>query len=148
LPPTEQLNKILVENGSSNVSTGVKLSELIRRPELSYDILAPADKGRPERPENCPGYVWDAVREQVNIQVKYEGYINLQSKQVEAFKKLEKKRLPGDIDYSAFNGLRLEARQKQSDARPENIGQASRITGVSPADIQVLLVYLKSKKII
>jgi tRNA uridine 5-carboxymethylaminomethyl modification enzyme len=112
--------------------SGIRLNELVKRPELDYNVLAELDPERPDLP--------DAIAEQVNITIKYEGYIARQLKQVEQFKKLESRRLPEDIDYNAIQGLRLEARQKLSAIRPASIGQASRITGVSPADISVLLV--------
>ena len=114
----------------------LQLAELIRRPELSYDVLAPIDKHRPQLP-------WD-VCEQVNINLKYEGYIDRQLRQVEHFKKLENKLIPDSLDYLGISGLRKEAMQKLDKFRPRSIGQASRISGVSPADISVLLVYLES----
>ena len=132
----EQVQKLLVENKSTELITGVTLAELIKRPELSYEILAPIDKHRPELP-------WD-VKEQVNINLKYEGYISRQLKQVEHFKKLEKKIIPEGLDYYSITGLRKEAMQKLDKFNPRSIGQASRISGVSPADISVLLVYLES----
>ena len=113
------------------------VAELIRRPELSYEAIDPIDEGRTKLP--------DDVIEQINITIKYQGYIDRQNQQVNQFKKLEKKKLPADIDYNDISNLRIEARQKLSLIRPENIGQASRISGVSPADISVLLVYLKMK---
>ena len=132
----EHVQKLLVENKSTELITGVTLAELIKRPELSYEILAPIDKHRPELP-------WD-VKEQVNINLKYEGYISRQLKQVEHFKKLEKKIIPEGLDYYSITGLRKEAMQKLDKFNPRSIGQASRISGVSPADISVLLVYLES----
>ena len=121
-------------NNSAPLSTGIKMADVIKRPEMDYDKLAPAD---PERPA-----LSDEVREQVNIQIKYEGYIDRQLKQVEQFKKLEAKKIPADIDYSLVQGLRIEARQKLEAVRPVNIGQAGRISGVSPADVNMLLVHL------
>ena len=112
--------------------------ELIRRPELNYDLLAPLDE---ERPNLHP-----QVREQVNILIKYEGYIHRQMKQVEEFKRLENKKLPLNFDYDQIQNLRIEARQKLNKFQPISIGQASRISGVSPADISVLLVYLEREK--
>jgi tRNA uridine 5-carboxymethylaminomethyl modification enzyme len=112
------------------------LADLIRRPELSYEAIELMDDGRQQLPVD--------VIEQVNISIKYQGYIERQNRQVEQFKKLEKRKLPADIDYEKINNLRMEARQKLSLIRPENIGQASRISGVSPADISVLLVYMKT----
>ena len=121
--------------GSIPLHTGTSLAELIRRPELNYDVLAPLDKDRPNLPEE--------VTEQVNIHIKYEGYISRQMKQVAQFKKLEKKKLPRDFDYQKIHGLRIEAVQKLNLLQPMSIGQASRISGVSPADISVILVYLE-----
>ena len=132
----EQVQKLLLENGSTELLTGVTLAELIKRPELSYELLAPIDKHRPELP-------WD-VRQQVNINLKYEGYISRQLRQVEHFKKIENKIIPEGLDYYEINGLRKEAMQKLDKFNPRSIGQASRISGVSPADISVLLVYLES----
>jgi tRNA uridine 5-carboxymethylaminomethyl modification enzyme len=114
------------------------LVDLIRRPELDYDKLAPIDPERPDLPKE--------VREEVNIYIKYEGYLTRQEKQVKQFKKLELKLIPENIDYDDVSSLRIEARQKLSKLRPANIGQASRISGVSPADISVLLVYLETYK--
>ena len=122
---------------SSLLKSGTPLSELICRPELDYELIAPIDEARPDLPED--------VREQVNINIKYEGYIDRQLRQVEAFKKLESKKLSEDIDYSKIKGLRLEAAAKLDLHKPVSIGQASRISGVSPADISVLLVYLGNK---
>ena len=122
--------------GSTPLSCGVKLSDLICRPELDYDKTAPLDPERPVLP--------DDVREQVNINIKYEGYITRQKKQIAEFKRLEKRLIPDDIDYDDVSSLRLEARQKLTKLRPVSIGQASRISGVSPADISVLIVYLNS----
>lgn len=134
---TEEVQKLLESYGSTPLVSGASLADLIRRPELSYEILAPVDKKRPE-------LKYDVV-EQVNINIKYDGYIKRQKKQVEQFKKLEKKRIPADINYEEVQSLRLEAKQKLSQIRPASIGQASRISGVSPADISVLLVYLESR---
>ena len=126
--------KFLAEHESVALNTGTTLTELIRRPELNYDLLAPLDPDRPE--------LHSEVREQVNINIKYDGYITRQIKQVEEFKRLEKKKLSPDLDYEQISGLRIEARQKLNQLKPISIGQASRIQGVSPADISVLLVYL------
>lgn len=131
------IQKFLESKNSTGLKTAASLAELIRRPELSYEIIEAIDEGR----ENLP----DDVIEQINITIKYKGYIDRQNQQVHQFKKLESRKLPEDIDYEQINNLRLEARQKLSKIRPENIGQASRISGVSPADISVLLVYLKMK---
>lgn len=134
---TKEVQELLEAYGSTPLVSGASLADLIRRPELNYEILASVDKMRPE-------LKYDVV-EQVNINIKYEGYIKRQKKQVEQFKKLEKKRIPADIDYEEVQSLRLEAKQKLSQIRPASIGQASRISGVSPADISVLLVYLESR---
>ena len=133
---SKEVQELLESYGSTLLKNGSSLAELIRRPELSYKILAPLDKKRPELPED--------VAEQVNINIKYDGYIRRQLKQVEQFKKLETKRLPEDLDYDMVNGLRIEAKQKLKEYRPVSIGQASRIAGVSPAEISVLLVYMES----
>lgn len=132
----KEVQELLQQYGSTPLKNGISLGDLIRRPELSYDIMAPLDKKRPELPYD--------VREQININIKYDGYIRRQLKQVEGFKKLENKKLPKDIDYDAISGLRIEAKQKLNAYRPISIGQASRIAGVSPADISVLLVYMES----
>ena len=133
---SKEVQELLESYGSTLLKNGYSLAELIRRPELSYKILAPLDKKRPKLPED--------VAEQVNINIKYDGYIRRQLKQVEQFKKLETKRLPEDLDYEEISGLRIEAKQKLKEYRPVSIGQASRIAGVSPADISVLLVYMES----
>ena len=131
----KEVQELLESLNSQPLKTGTTLAELIRRPELTYEAIAALD---PERPE-----LSREVIEQININIKYDGYISRQLKQVEQFKKLEKKKIPADIDYDAVNSLRNEARQKLSKIRPESVGQASRISGVSPADISVLLVYLE-----
>ena len=138
IPPSAQLSAILAQYGTSDVVTGVRLVELLRRPELSYAALAPVDVQRPE--------LAAAIFEQVEIAVKYEGYIKKQFAAVDAMRKLEHKLLPADIDYRAITGLRLEAQEKLNAVRPLNIGQASRISGVSPADINVLTIYLMKQK--
>ena len=130
-----EVQKVLGEYGSTPLKNGTTLAELIRRPELSYEKLREIDKDRPSLP-------WD-VAEQVNINIKYDGYIKRQLKQVEQFKKLEEKKIPQDIDYDKISGLRIEARQKLKLYHPMSIGQASRIAGVSPADVSVLLVYME-----
>jgi len=135
IAPKKEINDFIIERGGSPISTGIKLSELIKRPELSYGDLAFADSERPELPYD--------IAEQVNIQIKYEGYIKRQLVQVEQYKKMEEKIIDPDTDYFKIKGLRIEAKQKLSQIRPSNIGQASRISGVSPADISVLLVALK-----
>ena len=135
---TPQVQELLEEHNSTPLTSGSTLGELIRRPELTYEILSPID---PERPE-----LRGDIREQVNINIKYEGYIKRQLKQVEQFKKLEKKQIPADINYDEVKSLRIEAVQKLKLYQPLNIGQASRIAGVSPADVSVLLVYLEGHK--
>jgi tRNA uridine 5-carboxymethylaminomethyl modification enzyme len=135
---SEPVQELLKQYESTPLQSGTTIAELIRRPELTYDMLAPID---PERPE-----VSDEIKEQVNINIKYEGYIARQLKQVEQFKKLEEKRIPAIIDYDAVPSLRIEARQKLKEFEPASIGQASRISGVSPADISVLLVYMETYK--
>ena len=133
-PPSEALNALLVSRGTSPVSTGVKLAELLRRPQIGYDDLTAIDTGRPDVPR--------AVLESVEISLKYEGYIKKQQADIEEMRRLEQKRLPADIVYGEIGGLRLEAREKLDKVRPENIGQAGRISGVSPADVSVLLIWL------
>ena len=132
---SEKVQSLLESFGSTPLKSGTTLAELIRRPELSYEAVAPIDENRPE-------LSWD-VKEQVDINVKYDGYIKRQLRQVEQFKKLEAKKIPTDIDYEKVGSLRIEARQKLEMYRPVSIGQASRISGVSPADISVLLVYME-----
>ncbi len=138
IPPSEKVRQFLAEHGSADIATGIRLGELLRRPEFTYDLLAPVDPQRPQltRPE----------AEQAEIQIKYEGYINRQLRQVEAFRKMEDKLLGEDIDYMQIDGLRLEARQKLTKIRPRSLGQASRISGVSPADVSVLMIYLEQHK--
>ena len=138
ITPAKETLELLEQYGSTPIKSGFKLADLIKRPELDYEKLAPLDKERPELPA--------PVREQVNIQIKYEGYISQQLKQVEQFKKLENRLLPEDLDYETIQGLRLEARQKLNAIRPRSMGHASRITGVSPADISVLLIYMEQQK--
>ena len=132
---SEKVQKVLESFGSTPLNSGTTLAELIRRPELSYDKLADIDEKRPELPYD--------VEEQVNINIKYDGYIRRQMRQVEQFKKLENKKIPENINYDEIQSLRIEAKQKLNAIRPASIGQASRISGVSPADVSVLLVYLK-----
>jgi len=137
------VNDMLIERGSTPLVTGAKVTDLIKRPEISYSDILPFIEPAVKN-DDMPDYVWQAVLEQVNIQIKYEGYISIQKTQAEAFRKMESRPLPQDIDYNSTHGLRLEARQKLSAIRPANFGQASRITGVSPADISILMVYLKA----
>ena len=136
--PTEKVNEFLKKQGTSELTTGSKLSELLKRAEITYASLEAIDENRPKLREQ--------VREEVEIQVKYDGYIKMQEAQVEKFKKMEKKLLPEDMDYENIKGISLEARQKLNKHKPHSIGQASRISGVSPADISVLLVYLQTKR--
>ena len=138
IKPSEKLNEILKNAGTTEITTGYKLVDLVKRTELNYDMLAPID---PERPE-----LTEEEREEVNIEIKYEGYIKLQLEQIEEFKKTEKMKIPEDIDYEKIQGIRIEARQKLEKYRPASVGQASRISGISPADISVLLIYLNSQK--
>jgi tRNA uridine 5-carboxymethylaminomethyl modification enzyme len=137
IPPSEAVNDILKACGTSPISTGVRLIELMRRPQLGYESLAPVDPTRPPLPAN--------VLEQVEVEVKYEGYIRRERAQIEEMRRLEGRLLPADIDYAGITGLRLEAREKLGRVRPANVGQASRISGVSPADISVLLIWLASQ---
>ena len=136
--PTEKVNEMLTKYNSSNIKAGVKLAELLKRTEIKYDYLKDIDENMPELTKQ--------EKEEVEIQVKYEGYIKLEEEQVAKFKKLEQKKLPKDINYEDIKGLRLEARQKLNNIKPESVGQASRISGVSPADISVLLIYLEQLK--
>ena len=135
---SKPVQELLEQYGSTPLTSGSTLGELIRRPELNYEALAPIDKNRPELRYD--------IREQVNINIKYDGYITRQLKQVEQFKKLESKKIPEDMDYDQVKSLRIEAVQKLKLYRPVSIGQASRIAGVSPADVSVLLVYLESHR--
>lgn len=136
--PTEKVNELLKKHGTSELTTGTKMAELLKRTELNYDKLSSIDENRPE--------LTMQEKEEVEIQVKYEGYIKMQEAQVDKFKKLETKLLSDEIDYEQINGLSLEARQKLNKFKPHSIGQASRISGVSPADISVLLIYLQMNK--
>ena len=135
--PSEEVNKILKENNTTELSTGTKMAELLKRTELNYDLLEPIDKDRPDLSYQ--------EKQEVEIQIKYEGYIKMQEAQVEKFKKLESKILPENIDYEQIKGISLEGRQKLNKFKPHSIGQASRISGVSPADISVLLIYLQQR---
>ena len=138
LAPSQELNDILVSRGTSPLTTGARLADLLKRPQITYEDLAPVDKDRPQYST--------AVFEAVEIELKYEGYIKRQRADIEEARRLERKRLPQDVDYSAIQGLRLEAGEKLNKVKPENIGQAGRISGVSPADISVLLIWLASKE--
>ena len=139
IKPTESVNMVLRNNNSSEISGGIKLIDLLKRTELNYEKLKDIDENRPK--------LSDEEVEEVEIQVKYEGYIKLQEAQVEKFKKLENKKIPQDIRYSEIKGLRLEARQKLDKIKPLSIGQASRISGVSPADVNVLLIYIEQRRV-
>ena len=134
IPPSDAVNALLMQSGSAPISTGAKLADLVRRPELSYELLAPVDSTRPPLPR--------AVRFSAEVRVKYDGYIRRELAEVKKLQKLEEKLLPPDIDYAAIGGLRLEARQKLNKIRPRSLGQAMRISGVSPADISVLMIRL------
>ncbi len=135
--PSEEAAAVFIKNKTAPLTTGCKLSELIKRPQLNYEVLTPIDKSRPNHS--------DDIFEQVEIDLKYEGYIKRQLSQIAEMRRLEVKLLPEDIDYNDVAGLRLEAVEKLSKIRPVNIGQASRISGVSPADISVLIIYLSKK---
>jgi len=137
LPPSK-INPILEENGTTPVTTGLRLSDALKRPELDYKKLESVDETRVPLPDD----VW----EEAEIRLKYDGYILRQKQQVEQFNKMENKLLPDDADYMQIHGLRIEARQKLSKIRPKSLGQASRISGVSPSDISVLIVWLESRK--
>lgn len=138
ISPTEEVNNILVSRETSEITTGVRLIDLLKRPQLDYEELKTVDTNRPQLDPN--------IFEQVEIEIKYEGYIQKQLKQVEQMRKLESKLLPKDFDYREIKGLRLEAQEKLNKIKPLNIGQASRISGVSPADISVLLIWLAQNK--
>lgn len=138
LPPSEALNDILVSHETSPVTTGVKLADLLRRPEMNYAILAPVDPERPDLPS--------AVFENVEIELKYQGYIKRQKSDIAEMRRLEERRLPEHTDYREVMGLRTEAQEKLNKVRPASVGQASRISGVSPADISVLLIWLSRQK--
>ncbi|MCM1544616.1 MAG: tRNA uridine-5-carboxymethylaminomethyl(34) synthesis enzyme MnmG, partial [Ruminococcus sp.] len=135
IAPSDELNKLLVSRETSELKTGCRLSELIKRPQLNYDLLTPFDKNRPELPYE--------VFEQVEIEIKYEGYIKRQLAQAAEMRRLECRKLDEAMDYTQIIGLRMEAQEKLNKVKPKNLGQASRISGVSPADISVLLIHLK-----
>ena len=136
ISPSKEINDLLVARETSPISTGVKLSDLIKRPQLNYEVLSPFDPSRPSYPET--------IFEQVEIELKYEGYIKRQQAQINEMRRLEKKTLPKNLDYTTIIGLRLEAQEKLNKIKPNSVGQASRISGVSPADISVLLIYLET----
>ena len=137
ISPSDEINELLVSRETSALNTGVRFAELLKRPQLNYELLTPFDTERPPLPYE--------IFEQVEIDIKYEGYIKRQQAQVDEMHRLEVKILPEDTDYNTIHGLRLEAREKLSKIRPHNIGQASRISGVSPSDISVLLIYLEKE---
>ena len=137
VPPSERVNEFLKRHSSSQIGTGIKLYDLLKRPEITYEALKEIDDEMPD--------LQRSVAEQVSVSIKYEGYIAKQLQQIEQFKKMEQKVIPEDIDYDEIPGLRIEARQKLARQRPASVGQASRISGVSPADISVLLIYLNAK---
>ena len=137
-PPTDLLNQILVSCETTAVSTGVRLAELLRRPQVTYAALEPVDTNRPLLPK--------AVLESVEIELKYEGYIRRQMADIEEMRRVERKELPPDINYQAIVGLRLEAIEKLEKVRPANLGQAGRVSGVSPADISVLMIWLAAQE--
>ena len=137
IPPSDAVNRLLEERGTAPLVTGVRLKELMRRPQLGYDALAPADPGRPALSR--------ALMEHVETEVKYEGYIRRQQAEIEEQRRLEDRLLPEHIDYGAITGLRLEAVEKLKKIQPRSIGQAGRISGVSPADISVLLIWLSKE---
>lgn len=138
IPPSEELNRMLVSRGTAPVSSGVKLADLLRRSQIAYDDLAPFDRERPALSR--------AVAEVVEVEVKYEGYIKKQAAAVEQMRRLEQQPLPADLDYEKIQGLRLEAREKLGRIQPRSIGQASRISGVSPADVSVLLIWTEQRR--
>ena len=137
LPPTDALNALLVSHETSPVGTGVRLSDLLKRPQLNYEALAPVDRERPALPRE--------IFEVCEIEIKYQGYIRRQMAQIEEMRRLEGKKLPPDLDYRTITGLRLEAQEKLNQVAPRSVGQASRISGVSPADVSVLLIWLAGK---
>lgn len=138
ISPTKEVNNILVSRETSEITTGIRLIDLLKRPQLDYECLKPIDVNRPDLDQN--------IFEQVEVEIKYEGYISKQLSQVEQMRKLENKKLPLDMDYNNIIGLRLEAREKLNKIKPISIGQASRISGVSPADVSVLLIWLAQNK--
>ena len=138
ISPTKEVNDILVSRETSEITTGIRLIDLLKRPQLDYECLKPIDVNRPDLDQN--------IFEQVEVEIKYEGYISKQLSQVEQMRKLENKKLPLDMDYNNIIGLRLEAREKLNKIKPISIGQASRISGVSPADVSVLLIWLAQNK--
>ncbi|MBP9989474.1 MAG: tRNA uridine-5-carboxymethylaminomethyl(34) synthesis enzyme MnmG, partial [Ruminococcus sp.] len=138
IAPDAKLNNILVSHETSPMKTGIRLNELLKRPQLNYELLTEFDTERPDLPYE--------IFEQVEIDTKYEGYIKRQQAQIDEMHRLEVKILPENIDYNNILGLRLEAREKLLKIRPHNIGQASRISGVSPSDISVLLIYLEKER--
>jgi len=139
LPPSEALEKLLVSHGMPNADSGISLASLLRRPEITYSEIATLEKNQQAPPPPAD------VQEQVEISIKYDGYIKRQQRQLDELKRMENHMIPEDIDYESIKVLRIEARQKLSAVRPLNLGQATRISGVSPADAAALMVYLKNK---
>ena len=138
VPPSDALNDLLVSRETSPLQTGCRLTELLKRPQLSYALLAPFDPDRPDLPEE--------IFEQVEISIKYEGYIKRQAAQAQEMRRLESKKLDETQDYTQITGLRMEAQEKLNRVKPQNLGQASRISGVSPADISVLMIHLRKQE--
>ncbi len=138
IPPSDEVSALLAQKGSAPIITGVRLIDLLKRPELAYEDFRGVDKERPELSQ--------AEKEEIGISIRYEGYIRRQMLQAEQFKRIEGRKLPPGLDYNAMKGLSTEARQKLAQQRPESLGQASRISGVSPADISVLLIYLEKHR--
>ena len=132
--PSEKLNSMIVSRETSPINSPVKIIDLLKRPQITYDCLSPFDTSRGDIPQE--------ILEKVEVEIKYEGYIKRQNRQINEMRRLEKKSLPPDIDYSKIKGIRIEACEKLNRIRPLNIGQASRISGVSPADISVILIWL------
>ena len=137
LPPSEALNRLLVSRETSPLSTGIRMDELLRRPQIGYADLAPFDEGRPALPPD--------VVQKVEVEIQYEGYLKRQEAQIRKLRRLEEKKLPPDLDYAAVTGLREEAREKLAALRPLSVGQAAGISGVNPADVTVLLIYLEKE---
>ena len=153
ISPTDAVNEVLVSRETSPIDSGVKLADLLKRPQLNYDVLEPFDSTRPlyyeaseTRSEATANYLNEQIFFEAETELKYEGYIKRQKAQVKEMRRLEEVALPEGIDYTAIDGLRLEAREKLARIKPRSIGQASRISGVSPADISVLLIYLEKER--
>ena len=138
LPPSEELNQLLVSRETTPVTTGVRMIDLLKRPQITLEELKDLDPNRPEVPKE--------IRDQIDIEIKYEGYMKRQQAQIDEMRRLESKALPTDVDYTTLSGIRLEAQEKLNKVKPLNLGQASRISGVSPADISVLIIWLSQQK--